>query len=689
MRGRSLHATLAAALLVGAPTLVRAQDADLFADVDTPSAAKLVPATTFAATTLGATTLGATTSGATKFVATGASPSSLDTTGWAPEHAQPVGPTLADDKGADPVASKPAVPAPSKDPLDAANPAPTIATAPAEAPLAPLNAAIKAALDKGSASEIRGAHASERRKERAAVVAFYAAHGYAPIWSETEAPVAAVDPVLARLQRAAGDALTTPTPPTRLLTQGTPGAVAASEIALSDAVVAYARQATGSRVDPRAISPLIGARPELADPAAVLTTVAAAGAEAGDRLAAQNPTDPRYVALRDKLATSRGTRATDAPIPPGPTLKIGMHDARVPLLRARFGLVANDLTGDDDTYDVSIAEAVSGVQRTDGLPVTGQLNRRTIAAMAGGSKATPLEAALTANMEMWRWMPRHLGSDRIEVDVPAYTVTVFHDGEPVATNRVVVGKTETPTPLFSNTMKYLIVNPVWNVPDSIIQKEFLPKGGGYMAAHGFAVSTHNGKLVVKQPAGAKNALGRIKFIFPNDYSVYLHDTPSKSLFAASKRAFSHGCVRVDQPFDFAYSVLNDSVQEGGKVLYSEKRLQGMLGDKERYVNLPKPLPIHIEYFTASIDPESGRMIQRDDIYGYAHDVAVVLGLTDGPLQAGEHKPADQKVAERKPRHDVERVATEHVRSARARTAVAEPAPTEPGFPAFPFSEDPR
>jgi murein L,D-transpeptidase YcbB/YkuD len=185
----------------------------------------------------------------------------------------------------------------------------------------------------------------------------------------------------------------------------------------------------------------------------------------------------------------------------------------------------------------------------------------------------------------------------------------------------VVGKTATPTPLFSNSMKFLIVNPVWNVPESIIKKEMLPKLAGepgYLDAHGYAVSYRNGRLVVRQPAGAKNALGRIKFMFPNDYAVYLHDTPSKSLFASSQRAFSHGCVRVDQPFRFAESVLGPS---NG---WSQKRLLGMLGDSERYVNLPKPLPIHIEYFTASVD-ETGHLDLRDDVYDYVHRIAIALG----------------------------------------------------------------
>ncbi len=137
-------------------------------------------------------------------------------------------------------------------------------------------------------------------------------------------------------------------------------------------------------------------------------------------------------------------------------------------------------------------------------------------------------------------MPRELGADRIEVNIPDYAVRVFHDGRVVDEHRVVVGKTDTPTPLFSNAMKYLIVNPYWNVPQSIIKKEMLPKGGGslaYLEGRGYDVGYHNGMATVKQLPGPKNALGQIKFLFPNDFSVYLHDTPSKSLFRCLQARF--------------------------------------------------------------------------------------------------------------------------------------------------------
>ena len=395
------------------------------------------------------------------------------------------------------------------------------------------------------------------------------------------------------------------------------------DIALSDAIVSYARQASGSRVDPRSISNLIGSRPELADPKDVLAKVSIAASEAGDVLAAYNPPQPGYKALRGKLAELRQAHAPVArgPIPAGPDLRVGMRDPRVPLVRARFALDGQPTIAPEDLlYDTRVAAAVADFQKTRGLPASGVLTARTVAALSGGQPSR-LENEILANMERWRWMPRDLGESRIEVNVPDFTVSVVIDGSEVHRNKVVVGKEGTPTPIFSNTMKFLIVNPVWNVPDSIVKKEMLPKlaeDPDYLHRLGYEVLQKGGRTIVRQPPGERNALGRIKFMFPNDYAVYLHDTPSRSLFATSRRAYSHGCVRVDQPFDFAQAVLGTPG--------AEARLKALIGGgKERYVYLPKALPIHIEYFTASVDA-TGRLQLRDDVYGYDHKVKTALGL---------------------------------------------------------------
>jgi murein L,D-transpeptidase YcbB/YkuD len=170
-------------------------------------------------------------------------------------------------------------------------------------------------------------------------------------------------------------------------------------------------------------------------------------------------------------------------------------------------------------------------------------------------------------------------------------------------------------------MEYLIVNPSWNVPQSIIKNELMPHLDA-LRAQGYEIRTVNGRLYVRQPPGERNALGQIKFIFPNDYAVYMHDTPTRHLFATSRRAYSHGCVRVDQPFRLAEALLRP---ERG---WSEERLRKMVGKTERRVNLPQPLPVHIAYFTLMVD-ETGNIQRFEDIYGYSRKARDLLGLGGG------------------------------------------------------------
>ena len=225
-------------------------------------------------------------------------------------------------------------------------------------------------------------------------------------------------------------------------------------------------------------------------------------------------------------------------------------------------------------------------------------------------------AAILANMEMWRWEPREMGERRIEVNLANFTVEVLEGDAVVHSARVVVGKPNTPTPIFSDVMRYVLINPSWRVPDSIIQKEMLPKLASdptYLSRRGYEVKTVGGRLTVRQLPGEDNALGRLAFMFPNDHAVYLHDTPSQALFDEDMRAFSHGCVRVEDPVRLAELVLG----------WPEERINAAIGGPERTVFLPQPLPIHIEYFTEFVD-ESGELQERPDVYGLAQKVAGIL-----------------------------------------------------------------
>ncbi|HEX3495312.1 MAG TPA: L,D-transpeptidase family protein [Methylocella sp.] len=465
-----------------------------------------------------------------------------------------------------------AAPAPSEAkpvPPDASGTAPGETDQIATPALPPVNAALKAVLE--ARSDLPGPAALPHRSEREAIAAFYALRDFTPLWFRGGTAIAAVAPVIERLKRAADDGLDVKGFP-RAVSPATDEEIAAADLALTDSVVTYGRQASGSRVDPRMISRLIGVEPEVADPAVILALVATAGEDAGEELRRFNPPQKAYEALRDKLLQSRrgrGVAGRDAAIPSGPVLRPGI---------------------------------------------------RTVAALSGGR--SNLEAEILANMERWRWMPRDMGETHIEVNIPDYEAVVIEKGEVIERNRVVVGKETSPTPVFSETMKFLIVNPAWNVPQSIIRKEMLPRlaaDPNYLYRLGYQVSSRAGHLVVRQPPGERNALGRIKFVFPNDFSVYMHDTPLRKLFASAKRAFSHGCVRVDDPFRFAETVL------GRNNGWSEQRVKKMIGGKERYIYLPKPLPVYLEYFTAFVN-EAGELQLRDDVYGYSRRVKAALGL---------------------------------------------------------------
>jgi len=440
-----------------------------------------------------------------------------------------------------------------------------------------------AALDVWLKAPLGGADAAERRRQRAAIARVYAARAYAPFWRDASADSDAWIPAAAaaaqRLRSASEDGLDLRSYFLPAVDQG--ASSLEDEFALSEAVVAYADQAAGARVDPSRISRLIGARPKLPETDAVLTGVAAAGEQAGDFLRSYNPPHYGYELLRSKLAELRSERAMD-----------GRSSTRLALA----GSARND-------------GASSGKTRPKSAKRSRQSNAH-------------LEAEVISNMERWRWLPRDLGENRIEVNIPDFEVAVIRGGEVMHRARIIVGKEQTPTPIFSNAMQFIIVNPYWNVPPSILNKEMLPQTGGDVSAlqqRGFQVSYRHGKLSVRQPPGERNALGRIKFMFPNDFSVYMHDTPSRNLFSASHRAFSHGCMRVDQPFALAEAVL------GPGSGWSEQRVRRLIGGSERYINLSKPLPIHIEYFTAYVD-EDGQLQLRGDLYGYSAMVRNALGL---------------------------------------------------------------
>ncbi len=452
---------------------------------------------------------------------------------------------------------------------------------PAAPPLSPMQGALQAATERlvAESDQPNPLGAGDWRAARTAIAFFYAARDYEPVWVGADGLTQAGRAALAQLKRARDDGLNLATSalPHEIDAGLAPDALAEAETTIASAVVTYAEQATGSRIAPSRVSPLIAAGPTVADPGAALTETAAA-ADPGQRLADFNPPQKGYRQLREQWK-----RLIEA-APPRPAL---------------------DLSADPQ----------SGDRRTKrpGRPIH---LASADAALAFGA-LTRQRAAILANMEMWRWEPRDMGERRIEVNIPDFSVAVMEGDTIVHQARVIVGKPDTPTPIFSNLMRYVLINPSWQVPDSIIKKEMMSKLGS-LGRRGYEVKTVGGRLTVRQLPGDDNALGRFAFMFPNDHSVYLHDTPARELFDEDARALSHGCIRVEDPERLAELVL-----EGGTSGWTAERIEAAIGGPERTVFLPRPLPIHIEYFTEFVN-EFDELQERADIYGLTRRVEGIL-----------------------------------------------------------------
>ncbi|MEP9376649.1 L,D-transpeptidase family protein [Aquabacter sp. CN5-332] len=515
--------------------------------------------------------------------------------------------------------------------------------APPADPLAPISGAI---------AKMVAAPPVPAGKEQEAIAAFYGARSNAPAFVDLNGYNARGKAIIARFTAAGDDGLE---PNDYKVQKLVPGAdadtLAQAELRLAASALLYARHAQAGRFDPSRLSPLLTPTRSFPDALAVLNTLATAP-DAGAALAAYNPTHPGYVALKAKLADARkGTSARALPrIPPGPTLKPGDVDARVPALRERLGLKPDKSLKNDRLYDIALLNAVLAFQGTSGMEPDGRVGAGTVEAL--NSVATPADrtADIIANMERWRWLPRDLGTTNVMVNIPEYMVRINDNGRMIHETRVVVGKPDTATPLLSHDMEYIVVNPSWNIPVSIARKEMLPnlqRDPYYLQRQGIQIE-RNGRAIdpgvvnwnaglggysFRQPPGERNALGRIKFMFPNQHSVYLHDTPSRSLFANEKRAFSHGCIRVQDPLSFGEVIFNLGLPNDG---WTEAKIGKMFGGQERYINLKRHIPVHLVYFTALVDG-SGRLTMRQDIYGIDEKVKEQLGLA-GPQHMASSKP---------------------------------------------------
>jgi murein L,D-transpeptidase YcbB/YkuD len=442
----------------------------------------------------------------------------------------------------------------------------------------PLTADLPKGFQQNASSRLQAAISSDlsrfvdRKPEQTAVESFYQSRNYQPIWTGSPEALKRAESTIAFLRNVRSEGLEPGDYPTPDMSGNLSEEQAAkAELQLTGSVLKYARHASSGRVSYTRVSASIAYPDHAADPADVLNKVASAQ-NVGVVLQSFEPQQPGFVALKAALAKQLAAPEQEP-----------LQDREAS--RKHRGKDANERS------------------------------RHNAA------------DTIIANMERWRWLPRDLGKTHVIVNVPDFTLGVYNDGASVWHTKIVVGKPGTlATPLLSETMKYLTINPTWNVPPSIIRNEYLPaleRDPGALERIGLRVSNNqDGSLRVYQPPGERNALGRIRFNFPNQFLVYQHDTPDKKLFARDARAFSHGCMRVQDPEKYAEVLLSLSQPEENVTI---ARIRSMYGDQERTINLKQPIPVHVTYQTAFVD-ESGQLNFRHDVYGLD---AAVLRLMRG------------------------------------------------------------
>src|SRR3984957_5503863 len=542
------------------------------------------------------------------------------------------------DAARDTASTTTASPAPAAETTTTASPAPAAATATPAAE--PANEPVKAASnvapeDQPVADKLRdllGAKSLryfDRKAERTAVEKFYTAREYAPLWSKSGALTENGKGVVARLKDAASDGLNASDYPVPDFAAATnPDALAEAALKLTASMLGYARQAQSGRMHWSQVSGDISYPEHPTDPNEVLTNVTTAK-DASAALDSYNPPQKLYRELKAKLAELRGQgEGPVVQIADGPALKftpsrgkkqaaVIMEDERVPQLRAKLGISEN---ADDTHYDARVAEAVRKFQEGAELRPTGILDEKPVKTVNSPKRDKQIDTVLV-NMERWRWLPRQLGAPGIGnayviLNIPDYTLKVMQNGTQVWTTKVVTGQPGVhATPLLTETMKFITVNPTWNVPPSIIYNEYLPalqQDPTVLTRMGLKLErARDGSIHISQPPGEANALGRIRFNFPNKFLVYQHDTPNKELFAKEERAFSHGCMRVQNPDQYAATLLGITAPNEH---YTAEKIRSMYGQSEIDLKFPTPIPVNITYQTAFVD-DAGKLQFRKDVYG--------------------------------------------------------------------------
>lgn len=475
------------------------------------------------------------------------------------------------------------------------------------------------------------------------VAQFYGQRQYRPAWDQRDRREALV----ALVRGLPGHGLPTADFPLETLgraaveTGGGAEAVAEREVLFTAGLARLARYLALGKVDPRRLYPEWNFAPALGPEEAARQLEALLQAPAlGPAVEGLAPSQPEYQGLRTALERYRQLAAGGgwSPVPSGPSLKLGMVDPRVAALRARLQAEGEALAvapGAATTYDAGLQTAVARFQARHGVEPDGAVGKRTLAEL--NVPAAGRVDQIRVNLERLRWVARDRVGDHLMVDIPGYAARLYLGGQRVWDSKVVVGRPFRKTPAFRADLAYLVLNPRWVVPPTILREDVLPKlasDPGYLAAHEMTVVDGAGHPVeaaaidwqhyrgggfpyqIVQVPGPENPLGQIKFMLPNPHAIYLHDTPSRRLFQRTERAQSSGCVRLEKPLDLAVLLLNDPARWSREALEAE-----LATGTTRSVTVKRRVPTLVLYFTAEAD---GEVRFRPDLYG--RDGAVLAGL---------------------------------------------------------------
>jgi murein L,D-transpeptidase YcbB/YkuD len=501
--------------------------------------------------------------------------------------------------------------------------------------------------------------------ERKVILAYYRNAGFKPLWSGADGISDRARSLLALFRDAEADGLDPAdyalevlggfdVPPGGFVND--PEHLARLDLELTAAAMTYARHASGGRLVPNRLTTYNDIDAPRVDPDLAMRMLAVSPF-AAEWLKSLQPAHPAYASFRAELAIQRKAAEENPaiPIPAGKRLKLGQSDVRVPALRRRLGElgllppaepdyrgmpafersdVAAGPANISSVVDKDVVSALKALQKKHNLRQTGNLDDLTLRVLNSQDTARNI-ARLITNMERLRWLPRDLGSRYILVNQAAFKLWVMDKYREVWSTNVVVGKPDTQTAAFHDQMETVVFNPAWGVPPSILTNEMLPilwRDPSYLDRKGFTVVERSGRKVrsidvdwaaygsnapfsIMQPPGEDNALGEVKFLFPNRHDIYMHDTPSRQLFSRPVRSFSHGCVRVQDPRRLAEIVLAMQPDAIAKKIDS---------GRSQSVSLKEKLPVHLTYFTAWPDAR-GRIEYFPDIYGRDTPIDIAFG----------------------------------------------------------------